>query len=145
MAFGNIGKALAGQALEATKKNVMDAITGPESKAADKNPAASAVPPPAPESVGGTILGQLQAMQRPLKEDQELVVLFQAGGETLRVLEIFVPNLQVFVLAGVDAEQNVTRVIVPVETAQLVCKIKKVPEDAKPVRVNVLSPRPKPE
>ncbi|MES1258537.1 MAG: hypothetical protein ABUS51_08900 [Acidobacteriota bacterium] len=144
MAFGNIGKAIAGQALEATKKNVMDAIAGPESKASDKTSAAGA-PQPAAESVGGTILGQLQAMQRPLKEDQELVVLFQAGGETLRVLEIFVPNLQVFVLAGVDAEQNVTRAIVPVETAHLLCKIKKVAADAKPVRVSVLSPRPKPE
>ena len=143
MAFGNIGKVLAGQALEATKKNVIDAFTGPEpAKSADKGGAAVQQPV---ESVGGTILGQLQAMQRPLKDDQELVVLFEAGGETLRVLEIFVPTLQVFVLAGVDAEQNVTRAIVPVERAQLVCKIKKVAADAKPVRVNVLSPRPKPE
>jgi hypothetical protein len=84
-------------------------------------------------------------MQRSMKEDQELVVLFETGGETLRVLEIFVPSPHVFVLAGIDAEQNVTRVVIRAESAQLVCKIMKVAPDAKPIRVNVLSPRPKPE
>ena len=133
MAFGNIGKVLADQAIEATKKNVLGAITGPEPKAADKPQA------PPVETVGGTILGQLQAMQRPLRDDQELVVTFHTGSETLRVTEIFVPTLQVFVLAGPDG-----RVITPSDKAQLVCKIVAVRHDAKPVRVNVLSPRPKP-
>jgi hypothetical protein len=139
MAFGNIGQLIAGTALEATKKNVMDAITGPDpSKNAEKTPAAVPV-----ESVGSLILGQLQAMQRPLKDDQEMVLLYQAGNETLRVLEIFVPSLQVFVLAGTDSEQNVMRVIVPADHATLTCKIRKVAEGSRPVRVNVLSPRPK--
>jgi len=56
-----------------------------------------------------------------------------------------VPSLQVLVLAGVDADQNVTRVIVPADQLKLVCKIVRVAPNAKPVRVNVLSPRPKPE
>jgi len=34
---------------------------------------------------------------------------------------------------------------VPAEQLKLVCKIVKVAPDARPVRVNVLSPRPKPE
>ena len=88
-------------------------------------------------------MGQIQAMQRAMKEDQELVVLFETGGETLRVLEIFVPSPHVFVLAGIDAEQNVTRVVIAAESAQLVCKIMKVAPEAKPIRVNVLTPRPK--
>lgn len=138
MAFGNIGKVIAGQALEATKQNVMDALQPQPERTA-------AAPAPAPESIGGVILGQIQAMQRPMKDDQELVVHFIAGGEKLRVLEIFVPSLQVFVLAGMDAEQNLTRVVVPAEAATLVCKIMKVAPDTKPVRVNILSPRPKPE
>lgn len=143
MAFGNIGKVIAGQALEATKKNVIDAIAGQDqAKSVEKAPVPASQ---AGESIGGLILGQLQAMQRPLKDDQELVVLFHSGDETLRVTEIFVPSLQVFVLAGVDADQNVTRIVVPAEKAQLVCKIKKVAPDARPVRVNVLSPRPKTE
>jgi hypothetical protein len=139
MAFGNIGKVIAGQALEATKKNVMDAITGPEApKPGDK-------PQAPPESIGGLILGQIQAMQRPLKDDQELVVLFHTGTESLRVTEIFVPNVQVFVFAGVDSQGNVTRAIVPSDRAQIVCKIMKIAPDARPVRVNILSPRPKAE
>ena len=144
MAFGNLGRTLAGQALETTKKNVLDALLSPEtSKAVEKiqteRPAAAA----AGEAIGSVILAQIQAMQRALKEDQELVVLFETGGETLRVLEVFVPSVKVFVLAGVDAEQNVTRVVIAADTAQLVCKIVKVTEGAKAIRVNVLSPRPK--
>jgi hypothetical protein len=137
MAFGNIGKVIAGQALEATKKNVMDAITGPEAPKPGEKPQAT------PESIGGLILGQIQAMQRPLKDDQELVVLFHTGAESLRVTEIFVPNVQVFVFAGVDSLGNVTRAVVPSDRAQIVCKIMKIAPDARPVRVNILSPRPK--
>jgi hypothetical protein len=146
MAFGNIGRVIAGQAIESTKKNVLDALRGPETvKAAEKIQADRPAAPAGGENIGAVVLGQIQAMQRPMKDDQELVVLFETGGETLRVLEIFVPSLHVFVLAGIDAEQNVTRVVIPVESAQLICKIMKVAPDAKPIRVNVLSPRPKPE
>jgi hypothetical protein len=146
MAFGNIGRVIAGQAIESTKKNVLDALRGPETvKAAEKIQADRVAAPAGGENIGAIVLGQIQAMQRSMKEDQELVVLFETGGETLRVLEIFVPSLHVFVLAGIDAERNVTRVVIPVESAQLVCKIMHVAPDAKPIRVNVLSPRPKPE
>ena len=130
MPLADFGKALAGQALEATKKNVMDSVLGPD-------PAKST--PAVPESVGAVILGQLQAMQRPLREDQELLVMWQS----LRVTEIFVPTPQVLVLCGMDVQQNLTRVIAPAESLQLVCKVVKVAEGAKAVRVNVLTPRQK--
>jgi hypothetical protein len=131
MSLGNIGKALAGQALEATKKNVIDSIVGPEPvKAA---PAAA----PAPESVGAVILGQLQAMQKSLRDDQELLVMWQS----LRVTEIFVPTPQVLVLIGMDVQQNLTRVIAPAESLQLVCKVVKVAEGVAPVRVGVRAAR----
>jgi len=144
MAFGNLGRTLAGQALETTKKNVLDALLSPEtSKAVEKIQTAGPAVAATGESIGSVILAQIQAMQRALKEDQELVVLFETGGETLRVLEVFVPSVKVFVLAGVDAEQNVTRVVIAADSAQLVCKIVKVAEGAKAIRVNVLSPRPK--
>jgi len=144
MAFGNLGRTLAGQAIETTKKNVLDALLSPEtSKAVEKIQTERPAPAAAGEAIGTVILAQIQAMQRALKEDQELVVLFETGGETLRVLEVFVPSVKVFVLAGVDAEQNVTRVVIAADTAQLVCKIVKVAEGAKAIRVNVLSPRPK--
>ncbi len=131
MSLGTFGKALAGQALEATKKNVLDSVLGPD-------PAKAATPAPAvPESVGAVILGQLQAMQRPLREDQELLVMWQS----LRVTEIFVPTPQVLVLCGMDVQQNLTRVIAPAESLQLVCKVVKVAEGAKAVRVNVMTAR----
>jgi hypothetical protein len=137
MAFGNIGKAIAGQAFETTKKGVLDALSTDPPKAPEK--------PAVPETLGGIILGQIQGMQRALREDQELLVQFHTGSELLRVTEIFVPSLLLFVLNGTDAQQNVTRIIVPAEQLKLVCKIVKVAPDARPVRVNVLSPRPKPE
>jgi len=136
MALGNLGKVIAGQAFETTKKGVMDALTSEPAKPPEK-PAEKP-----PESVGGIFLGQIQGMQRALREDQELLVQYHTGAEVLRVLEIFVPSLQVLVLAGVDADQNVTRAIVAAESLRLVCKIVKVAEGATPVRVKVLSPRP---
>jgi len=45
-------------------------------------------------------------MQKALKEDEELVVLFHSGAEKIRVLEIFVPSWQVAVLKGLDADRN---------------------------------------
>lgn len=92
-----------------------------------------------------TILGQVQAMQKALKEDQELVVFASAGAETVRVLEFFAPSRQVLVLTGIDPEKNITRVIATVETVQLVCKVMKVPASAKPTRVRFVSPKSKSE
>jgi hypothetical protein len=144
MAFGNIGKVLVGQALETTKKSVLDGLLSPETAKSVEKIQAITPPAQAPgDPIGVVILNQLQAMQRALREDQELVVLFTAGAETLRVLEIFVPTLQVFVLVGVDADQNVTRVVIPAEAAQLVCKIMKVAAGSQAVRVSVRWPRPK--
>ena len=137
MALGNLGKVIAGQAFETTKKGVMDALASEPAKPQQEKPAEKP-----PEPVGGIFLGQIQGMQRALRDDQELLVQYHTGTEMLRVVEIFVPSLQVLVLAGVDADQYVTRAIVPVESLRLVCKIVKVAEGATPVRVKVLSPRP---
>ena len=89
------------------------------------------------------MLAQVQAMQKALKEDEELIVLFHAGVETVRVLEFFFPSWQVAVLNGIDPEKAVTRVISPVESLQLVCKVVKAP--AKPTRINFFTPKPKSE
>ena len=134
MNMANLGKTLANTAIEGTKNTVMEAMRPPAEP-----------PKPAPvDNIGAAILGQIQAMQRPLPEDQELMVMVQAGNEMLRVAEIFVPNPLVLVFAGLDGPGNVTRVIVPVETAQVVCKVVRVAEGSKPVRVNVLTPKPRP-
>jgi len=135
MTIGSIGKALANQAIESTKNTVFDAVRTPEPKPSSDT-----------GSLSSMILAQIQAMQRPLKEDQELHVLIRAGDEMLHVLEIFVPNAQIFVFSGIDSQGNVTRVISPVETAQVVCRIVRVSPGANPVRVNILTPKlaPKP-
>jgi hypothetical protein len=142
MTIGSLGKTLANQAIESTKNTVLDAVRTPaQAKPAEQKPTTAA---PAAD-IGAAIVGQIQAMQRPLKEDQELAVLFSAGDEMLRVTEIFVPNTEVLVFAGADSQGNITRVISPVGAAQVVCRILKVPPSATPSRINVLTPRPQPK
>ncbi len=138
MTIGSIGKALANQAIENTKNSVMDAVRTPDpAKSTEAKPG----PPPAATDIGAIIVAQIQAMQRPLKEDQELAVTFRAGNEMLRVTEIFVPGAQVLVFAGLDPEGRVTRVISPVDAAQVVCKVVQVAPGASPIRINVLTPK----
>jgi uncharacterized protein (UPF0218 family) len=140
MAFGNIGKALVGQALESTKKNVLDNLMAADApRPAEK----SHTPAAPPDPVGVVILNQIQGMQRALRDDQELVVSIDTGSDMLRVTDIFVPTLQVLVLAGEDDEKNVTRVVTAAESAKLVCKIVRVAPGAQAVRVNIRWPRPK--
>ena len=133
MAFGNLTKQLAAQAIGNTVDSVLDTR-------ADK-PA----PPAQPENLCATIVGQIQAMQKALKEDQELTVLYQAGPERIRVFEVYVPSPQLLVLSGTDNEKNMTRVISPAESVQLVCKVTKIQAGAKPARVSFIAPKPKPE
>jgi hypothetical protein len=142
MTIGSIGKTLASQAIDTAKNSVIDAVKGPPPAPAKTAETKSA---PAVSDTGAAIVAQIQAMQRPLREDQELSVEFRAGNETLRVTEIFVPGPEVLVFAGVDGAGNVTRVISPVNTAQVVCRILKVAPGTAPVRVNVLTPRPQPK
>ena len=123
MAFGELAKQLAHQAL-----------------ADQMAPAPSA--PAQPDSPGAIMLGQIQAMQRACKEDEELVVLVRSGPETIRVLEIIVPSWQVMVLAGVDEAKNTARLVSTPESVQLVCKVMKVRPPAKPARVVFRVPKP---
>jgi hypothetical protein len=126
MAFGEIAKQLAQHAL-------LDEAA-PE-------PAA----PVAPDNAGAIMLRQVQAMQKACKEDEELVVLFRSGSETVRVLEFIVPSPAVLVLAGVDEAKNLTRVVSSPESVQLVCKVMKVQPSAKPARLVFRVPKPKPK
>jgi hypothetical protein len=126
MALADLTKQLAQQA-------ILSATSGPEKKDA---------PPPAPaDHTGAVIFGEIQAMQRALKEDEELVVLFQSGVERIRVMELFLRSPQVAVLSGQDANRNLTRAIVPVVSLQLLCKTMKVAAGAKPLRVALITPK----
>lgn len=144
MALAQIGKQLAQQMIGDKVNEVMDSLR-PGDTAKSVDPAKNEKPAATPqaETLGAAILGQIAAMQRACKEDQELVVLCNAGLETLRVLEFFAPSAQLLVMTGVDTERNVTRVILPVESVQLVCKVMSVQAGAKPARVNFINPKPK--
>ena len=103
-------------------------------------------PPPQEENVAAILIGQLQAMQKACKEEDELVVLCNTGLETLRVLEVFVPSWKVVVLTGIDTDKRITRIISPAESLQLVCKQMSVTPPAKPTRIRFITPKPtKPE
>ena len=98
-------------------------------------------PPPAPalEPAGSVILSQIGAMQKTLKDDEELVVHLASGSEKIRVFEIFLPTSQVAVLSGVDANRAGTRVVSAVAALQLICRTAKVPPGAKPARINLVA------
>jgi hypothetical protein len=130
VAFGEITKQLAQQALG-------DALRSPEPPTPSVKPAA--------ESSGAIILAQIQAMQKALKPEEELVIQFNAGTETIRILDIYAPSWQVIVLAGVDSEKNITRIISHADIIQLVCKVMKSRTPEKPVRVSITTPKSKPE
>jgi len=77
-----------------------------------------------------------------LKEDQELVVQFRSGEEMLRIVEIFVPSPQVFVLSGNDGQQRLTRIVAPAASVQLICKVLRVVPGSTPVRLKILTAAP---
>jgi hypothetical protein len=145
MALAQLGKQLAQQMVGDKVKDVMDSLRPPDiGKILDPAKQEKPAPPaPAGETVGATILGQIQAMQRACKEDQELIVMCNSGLETLRVLEFYAPSAQLMVMTGIDTERNVTRVISPVHALQLVCKVLSVQAGAKPARINFINPKPK--
>jgi len=142
MALGEIARQIAGQALKAPVKDVLDSLRPPDAgQVADA--VKNARPATAPgESVCSVVLGQVQAMQKALKEDEELLVLLHNGLETMRVMEIYVPSWGVAVLSGIDSDRNLTRVISPADRLQLICKVMKATAGAKPVKVAVIAPKP---
>jgi hypothetical protein len=125
VAFADLTKQIAQQAL-------LSATTP------SKEPAAAPV-----DSTGSMILGQIAAMQKQLKDDEELVVIFQQGTERIRVMEIFLASPSVAVLIGPDANRSLTRVVAAVATLQLVCKTAKVAAGAKPARVGLVTAKSK--
>jgi hypothetical protein len=82
-------------------------------------------------------------MQKALKEDEELLVWFQNGAERIRVIEVIMPSWRLAVLSGLDADRNLTRVISPVESLQLVAKVMKLQPGVKATRVGLVTPKPK--
>jgi hypothetical protein len=101
-----------------------------------------AAPAPAqPEQIGNIVLGQIHAMQKALKEDEELALWFGSGPDRIRVFEIYLPNWKLAVLTGYDAERLLSRVISPVDALQLVAKVVKAAPGTKPGRIGLVAPK----
>ena len=128
MALADLTKQLAQQAF-------LSATSGPKDAPA---PAPAAAP-----NTGPVFLAQIQAMQKAVKEDEELVVTAACGGDKIRVMEIFLPSAQVAVLGGIDIDRHAVRMVSAVDALQVLCKVVKVAPGAKPVRVGLAAPKPK--
>ena len=132
MALGSLTKQIAQQAL-------LDSLRPPD--AAQVSESLKTTRAAGGDNVCSVILEQIQAMQKAVKEDEELVVLLHNGLETIRVLEIYVPSWNVAVLTGIDTDRNLTRVIAPSENLQLICKVMKTQAGAKAVKVSLIAPK----
>jgi hypothetical protein len=124
-----------------TKQLAQQAILSATSGQKDTPAAPSAPAVAAP--TGPVFLAQIQAMQKAIKEDEELVVTFATAAEKIRVMEIFLPSPQVAVLGGIDANRQTVRVVSSVDVLQLICKVVKVPSGTKPVRIGLVTPKQK--
>jgi hypothetical protein len=128
MALADLTKQLAQQA-------ILSATSGGKSEPA-------AAPAPVPDA-GPVFLAQIQAMQKAIKEDEELVVTWSGGAEKIRVMEVFLPSPGVAVLSGLDGNRQTARVISGVEALQVLCKVAKAAPGAKPVRIGLVMAKPK--
>ena len=142
MDLGGITKQIAQQALKAPVKEVLDSLRPSDASQVAESIKDARTAAGAGDNVCVVILGQIQAMQKALKEDEELVVLYNNALETMRVMEIYVPSWKVAVLTGIDSERNLTRVIAPAERMELVCKVMKVQPGGKAVKVALITPKP---
>ena len=96
----------------------------------------------AADNLAAILMGQVQAMQNALKEDQELVVLCAAGAVSVRVHEMFAPSARVLVVTGIDAaDKALTRIVLPADALQLICKPMPVGA-AKALRIRFVTPQP---
>lgn len=144
MSLAQITKQLAQQAVGDSVKEAIDALRPADAAAvADSLGAQRQAATAQSDNLAATIVGQVQAMQNALKDDQELVVLCATGVEALRVLEFFSPSPRLLVMTGIDASKTMSRVICPAESVQLVCKPMAVQPGTKAARIRFVLPKPK--
>jgi hypothetical protein len=121
---------------EFTKQLAQQALLGAAKEPA-KQPA-----PVAREAIGPVVFAQINAMQKALKEGEELALTYQDGAERIRIREIYMPSWRVAVLGGTDAERGAVRILAPVESLRLAVRVVKAPPGVKPARVVLTAPKP---
>lgn len=143
MGLGDFTKQFAQEAIKNSTRDVLEKLRPPELAGITDALAGAKPAPPAggPDNTGAVMLAQIQAMQKALKDDEELVVLCTNGAEIFRVLEMFLPSWRVAVLTGIDTEKTVTRVVCPVERLELTCKVMKAHAGAKAARIRIVAPK----
>ena len=125
--LGDITRQIAKQAIGDTVRDIID----PQSV------------PAGPIDPATAVLSEVQAIQKALRDEDELVVLYPAGGEMVRVFEVYTPpGKGIVVLSGLDPQKNRTRIVVQLPALQLVCKTFKAAPGAKPARVNFVAGKP---
>ena len=139
MGIGEITKQFAKEAIGDQVKDILGtgrpAVSGSEATTASVTAEA--------EGLSAVLMGQVQAMQSALREDQELSVQCMAAGESVRVLELFAPTSKVLVVTGHDASKSLTRIVSPADSVQLVCKPFTLPAGTKASRIRFVTPAPK--
>jgi hypothetical protein len=144
MALVELGKQFAAQVVGDKVNSLIDTLRPPDAaKLAEAIKTEKPAVPAPGENISATILGQIQAMQKACREDQELVVLCTSAIEALRVLEFYAPSPQVLVMTGIDANRNVTRIVAPIESVQVTCKVLPVQEGGKAARISFVVVKPK--
>ena len=131
MSLGEFTKQLAKEAIGNQMKDVMGGARPPETAE------------PSPGHLAAMLIGQVQAMQNALKEDQELLVSCTIAAETIRITELFSPAPGVLVLTGLDKDRNAARIVASASAVQLLCKPVQTSGGAKGARIRFVLPRPK--
>ena len=121
---------------EFTKQLAQQAILS----ATSKEPAKESQPASA-DPMGQVMLAQVAAMQKALKEGEELAISVRDGADAIRVREIYMPTWQVAVVSGVSGQTGFVRIVAPIETLQLAVRVVRAQPGAAPARVAVIAPK----
>ena len=112
MGLGQLTKQLAQQAIGNQVKEAVEGIV----------PADTSTPSAPVETMSSMMLGETKCNAEGIEGRPGVGRHVQAGGEVLRVREIYVRSPQVAVVTGTTGEKALTRVICPFDSMVLVCK-----------------------
>jgi Mrp family chromosome partitioning ATPase len=77
----------------------------------------------------------IEASQRNLQPDEQLLVYYTNGVEMIRVGHVYMSLTNVAVISGSDQEGKATQVVAHLHALQLVCKVVKADENKKKTKI----------
>ena len=87
------------------------------------------------ESFEKGIANVIEELQANLAQDEELLVYYSNGVESVRMLHLYMSSTNVAVISGVDAEGNQARVVAHFQALQFVCKVVKVGTEKPKIKI----------